>query len=313
MISFARYIMRTSVPRVHYVLPDVDFNHFLYQPDKPSCPQLGVVEILGDLYFGAVNHVEDEILSLADRYPEQRYLLIRMHHVNHCDFSGIHMLETVVSNFRDRGGDVYLVKAGFAVIKVMSSTGFDEYLGQDHFLTDDGAISHVFHRVLDPVICIYECPYRVFKECINLPKRTDIEGVPLWHEVPEGRVFDISAGELWQGVTSADAEKVPYVVDVREPREFIRGHVPGAHSIPLPKIMADQIVLPNDRQIVLVCRSGRRSRRAAWALQRSGCMNVVILKGGMLAWIAAELLEASGESGESENEFGAAVVEHHGG
>ncbi|NIP23143.1 MAG: SulP family inorganic anion transporter, partial [Phycisphaerae bacterium] len=162
MLSFALYIMRTSAPRVQNVVPDEDFKHFLYQPEKPTCPQLGVIDILGDLYFGAVNHVEETILEHLEKYKEQRFLLIRMHNVNHCDFSGIHMLENVVKVCRDKGGDVFMVRVSYPVRKLMESTNFIEFLGENHFLIEEEAIGHMFHKVLDPAVCIYECPFRVF-------------------------------------------------------------------------------------------------------------------------------------------------------
>ena len=57
------------------------------------------------------------------------------------------------------------------VRELMESTGFRDYVGEDHFLDPDEAIPFLFHRVLDPAICIYECPMRVFQYCQNLPKR----------------------------------------------------------------------------------------------------------------------------------------------
>jgi len=251
-----------------------------------------VVDILGDLYFGAVNHIEEALMQLAEEHPEQRYLLIRMHSVNHCDFSGIHMLESVVKSYRDRGGDVFVVKACPAVRKIMDSTGFDAYLEGDHFLSDDDAIAHLFYHVLDPAICIYECPVRVFKECQNLPKREDVFHIPAASEVPSGRVITTTAQELWKRLHEPDNNGMPFIIDVREPREYRQGHIPEAKSVPLPEILQDTVKLPGDRQTVLVCRSGRRSLRAAYALQKVGCMNVVILQGGMLSWEAAGLLEA---------------------
>lgn len=292
LFSFARYIMRTSAPRVHVVVPDADFKHFAYQPEKAACPQLRVTDILGDLYFGAVNHVEEALLNLAEQKPEQRFVLIRMIHVNHCDFSGIHMLENVVRSQREQGGDVFVVRAGYNVRKVMASTGFDEYLDEDHFLPEDEAISHIFHHVLDPAICIYECPLRVFKECQNLPKRVDVVNIPPHAESMAERFAHASPQELWSLLHDNEGTVQPYLIDVREPREYRRGHVPEASSVPLPRILSDDVKLPNDRPTVLICRSGRRSRRAAYALQRIGCTNVMILRGGMLAWEAAGLLEA---------------------
>jgi rhodanese-related sulfurtransferase len=50
--------------------------------------------------------------------------------------------------------------------------------------------------------------------------------------------------------------------------------------------------LAKDRPIIIVCRSGRRSRQAVSILSSSGHSNVSILQGGMLAWESAGLLEA---------------------
>lgn len=303
ILSFVMYILHTSTPRVHEVKPDANYRHFLYQPEKAGCPQLGIIEILGDLYFGAVHHVEEYILDHADNYPEQRYLLIRMHNVNDCDFTGIHMLENIVKKYRDRGGDVFLVRPQYRVKQIFATTDFVEHLlGEDHILDKDTAITDIFHHILDPAICIYECPVRVFKECANLPKRIDVEGIPHEHEVAVDHLLTVRPRLLWQQLhTSALINQhavighglmPPLVVDVREPREFRQGHIPEAHSIPLATVLSEDVKFPANQQIVLVCRSGRRSRRAAAALQSVGCTNVVILEGGMLAWEAEKLLEA---------------------
>ena len=291
MLSFALYLLRTSMPRVHQVVPDEEYRHFNYQPDRPVCPQLGVVDILGDLYFGAVSHVEEAIHDYQEREPGQRFLLIRMHNVNHCDFSGIHMLESVVGKYRDRGGDVFLVKVGYRVNKLMSSTGFDESLGQDNFLLEDAAVSDIFYHTLDPAVCIYECPVRVFKECQNLPKQLYLDDIGILDEESfDQPVADISPENLWSELREKNDKLI--VIDVREPREYNRGHIPDAQLVPLPQIISGdyQFELGGEHQVVLVCRSGRRSRRAARCLSGNG--KVCTLRGGMLAWEAAGLLEA---------------------
>ncbi len=292
VLSFMRYVMRSSTPRVHAVVPDESYRHFGHDPSRNDCPQLGVIEILGTLYFGAVNYVEDFILDHAARHPEQRYLLIRMHNVNNCDFSGIHMLESVLRTYRERGGDVFLVRVSFRVRQRMEKTNFNEYLGQDNFLDEDEAISNLFYRVLDPAVCIYECPVRVFKECQNLPKRLDLIGLlPEQTELPEDMEF-IAPSDLWAQLHDKSNKEPPVVVDVREPREFLRGHIPDARSLPLPLVLTHQESLAKEGRIVLVCRSGRRSRRAACALISEGHTNIAILDGGMLGWESSGLLEA---------------------
>jgi SulP family sulfate permease len=273
-------------------VPDEGFNHFEYLPEQPVCPQLGVVDILGDLYFGAVNHVEDTIRGYVDQNPDQRFLLVRMHNVNQCDYSGIHMLESVLKSFREKGGDMYLVHVSYQVDKLMTSTGFCDTIGTDNYLPEDEAVSHIFYKVLDPAVCIYECPHRVFAECQNLPKQLYSEDGPVTEvDYTTQSVGEVKAETLWEEMH--DGDKRPVVIDVREPREYHHGHIPDAKLVPLPTILSGDYEpeLKDDQRLILVCRSGRRSRRAALQLM-DGRDNVDILQGGMLAWEAAGLLEA---------------------
>ncbi len=292
MLSFAVYIMRTSTPRVRQVIPDERYRHFTHQPTRPVCPQLGVIDILGSLYFGAVSHVEEAVQRHREKHPEQRFLLIRMHNVNHCDFSGIHLLEGIVRMYREQGGDVFLVRVGHKVDELMTSTGFCNLLGRENFLPEDTAISHLFHHELDPAVCIYECPVKVFKECQNLPKRLYSENNIgfIEDEYKSTVIQEVEPEALWLDVRSGDM--AAKVIDVREPREYHRGHIPGAELVPLPQILfGDYELKPDVDKVVFVCRSGRRSRRAAQKLMNGECQ-IEIVKGGMLAWEAAGLLEA---------------------
>jgi sulfate permease, SulP family len=291
LLSFAVYIMKTSVPRVFSVVPDAEFEHFIeQQPVHPSCPQLGILKISGDLYFGAVSHIEEAIHRHLDSHPEQRFLLLRMHGVNQCDFSGIHMLEAVMRSCHDRHGGLYLMKVQQSVLELMQTTGFYDRLGADHFLPEEFAVDYLFQKVLDPAICIYECNVRVFKECQNLPKQSYGGELPLHTDIPAGAVAGITPQQLWQKMHNDGSQ--PLVIDVREIREFQRGHIPNAKLIPLPNILTDTSELPQDQEIILVCRGGRRSTRATYLLQNRGYKNVRVLQGGMVAWEAADLLEA---------------------
>ncbi|MCP4623334.1 MAG: STAS domain-containing protein, partial [bacterium] len=171
LLSFAFYIMKTSAPDVYAVLPSGNRKHFTpQQPNQFPCTQLSIIKISGDLYFGAVGHVEEIINQHLAGHPEQRFLLLRMQGVNQCDFSGIHMLEAVRHTCQERGGDLFLMKVQESIKALMKSTGFYDKLGADHFLIEDGAIKHLFYKVLDPAVCIYECNTRTFEECQNLPK-----------------------------------------------------------------------------------------------------------------------------------------------
>lgn len=74
------------------------------------------------------------------------------------------------------------------------------------------------------------------------------------------------------------------VLDVREPAEYAFGHIPGAKSIPLGEIDDRTDELADDKDIYVVCRTGRRSDFAAQKLQEKGFQNVIKVEPGMAEW-----------------------------
>ncbi len=82
-------------------------------------------------------------------------------------------------------------------------------------------------------------------------------------------------------------------LDVRSVAEFADGHAPGAYNIPLLDFEPGQGLVPNtnflgevletfdlNRPLVVACKSGGRSARAAAILTESGFTNVVDMRGG---------------------------------
>ena len=83
----------------------------------------------------------------------------------------------------------------------------------------------------------------------------------------------------------------PIILDVRSPREFQQGHVPGAVNLPYQQIgrrMAD-LEQVRDRQIVVYCEVGPRARVAQSMLQQAGFADVRHLAGDMAGWRRARL------------------------
>jgi adenylyltransferase/sulfurtransferase len=74
------------------------------------------------------------------------------------------------------------------------------------------------------------------------------------------------------------------LIDVREPREFTIGHLPGARNIPLPDLERRLAELADGRTPVFVCRSGRRSLMACALALGKGIEAPAHLEGGLLAW-----------------------------
>jgi rhodanese-related sulfurtransferase len=83
------------------------------------------------------------------------------------------------------------------------------------------------------------------------------------------------------------AGPAPLVVDVRGPDEFTGplGHINGAMNVPLPELGTRLAELAGqDRPLVMVCKTDRRSSAAAEQLRAAGASDVTVLRGGMERW-----------------------------
>lgn len=78
------------------------------------------------------------------------------------------------------------------------------------------------------------------------------------------------------------------VVDVREAEEIAAGMISGARHIPLAEISGSADLLDQDRPVIAVCRSGRRSAAAAEQLAAAG-FTAYTMAGGMIEWTGAGL------------------------
>lgn len=86
------------------------------------------------------------------------------------------------------------------------------------------------------------------------------------------------------------------LVDVREQSEYDEVHAEGATLLPLSELESRFSELPTDRELVMICRSGARSRQAGEYLMQNGYSKVVNLGGGTLAWAEAGLPTQEGAS-----------------
>ncbi|MFD7652590.1 adenylyltransferase/sulfurtransferase MoeZ [Actinosynnema sp. NPDC059797] len=83
-----------------------------------------------------------------------------------------------------------------------------------------------------------------------------------------------------------DAGEDFLLVDVREPHEYEIVKIPGSVLIPKDRILSGEAFaeLPQDKPVVLHCKSGARSAEALAALHRAGFKDAVHVGGGVLAW-----------------------------
>jgi rhodanese-related sulfurtransferase len=78
------------------------------------------------------------------------------------------------------------------------------------------------------------------------------------------------------------------LVDVREPAEHAREHIPGVALVPMSAFDIERIkATAGAKKVIFFCAVGGRSARAAEALHAAGVSNVAHLRGGLPTWRAA--------------------------
>lgn len=121
----------------------------------------------------------------------------------------------------------------------------------------------------------------------QVPETRTIPSMPL----PFSRLFRRSPELTWIEIDdlsrAMDGGDPLVLIDVREPEEFSTppGHLPGALNVPLgdlPNRLEE--VRDYGKPVVLVCKTDRRSARAAVTLLASGLPDVAVLRGGTDGW-----------------------------
>ena len=165
--SLLVYLNRTTHPRLTPVLPDPSspLRRFVpVAPAAPRCPQLEVLRVDGSLFFGAAEHVRDEIEAARKARPGIRHLLLVGSGVNFIDVAGCELLVQEAAASREAGVLLYAANLKPQVREALERGGFLDAFGRDRvFDTKDEAIRAIYSRI-DPAVC-EACTARVFLEC----------------------------------------------------------------------------------------------------------------------------------------------------
>jgi rhodanese-related sulfurtransferase len=119
----------------------------------------------------------------------------------------------------------------------------------------------------------------------------------LWIALGIG-VVAVAAFFLFQPAASAPAEisvaqayekfqQGAFFLDVRSQEEWSQMHIAKSTLIPLDQLSSRLSDVPKDQEVVVICRSGVRSKEGMTILRNAGYTRVVCMTGGVLAWKAA--------------------------
>ena len=178
ILSLVTYLMRTAKPAIRIMGFDTTTPErpFVVRADVaqplPECPQLKMIRMEGEVYFGAVPYVSDHLRDLRAPAHSPKHLLVMAKSMNFIDLPAAEMWRAEMVVRRSVGGDLYFHRPRAPVLSLWQRVGFTSELGSDHiFPAKRVAIATIFAR-LDRGVCAH-CTIRVFEECRTLPLPVD--------------------------------------------------------------------------------------------------------------------------------------------
>ena len=178
LLSLMTFLYRTSKPAMRTMGFDSTSENRQFvvieegKTALPECPQLKLLRMEGEVYFGATQHVADKLHALRHAANPQKRLLVMGKSMNFIDLAGAELWEQELNARRAMGGDLYFHRPRPEVIAMWQTTGFTRLLGPEHQFPDKRvAIATIFPK-LDPQICS-TCTARIFWECKSVPKPPD--------------------------------------------------------------------------------------------------------------------------------------------
>jgi SulP family sulfate permease len=133
-----------------------------------ECPQLKLVRMEGEVYFGAAQHVESQLKAYRRTRPGQKHLLVMARSMNAIDLAGLRVWWQEWRLRRQAGGGLYWHRPRSRVIAAVGRADMPGLFGDDNvFRTKHDAIAAIVPR-LNPDVC-FSCRARIFHECAGLP------------------------------------------------------------------------------------------------------------------------------------------------
>lgn len=179
LLSLLLYLNKASHPHLVTLTPrlqqgprSISHDRDFMQSDggtEIECPQTKIIRLDGEIFFGAVNHIIEELHHIVRDSPEQCHILIVCDGINFIDVAGCDMLAHEAHALRVDGRQLYLSSLKPEVREMLEKAGTLRAIGYDNIFENKREAIRGVTELLDPERCRH-CTVRIFEECDRKPK-----------------------------------------------------------------------------------------------------------------------------------------------
>ena len=169
LLSLVLFLAKTSTPKIPTLAMDTDhktgIRKLIEIDQKPlkQCPQLKIIRIDMEIYFGSINFIQKRIARIVDN-EWIHHIVIIASGINFIDLAGAEALVSENNRLKQKGGGLYFIGIKPSVYEFAARSCFIKELGNDHFFDHKSEAIRAIYKQLDHSKC-EGCVSNVFKEC----------------------------------------------------------------------------------------------------------------------------------------------------
>ena len=182
LLSLVLYLMRVSKPRIVTRMPDPSipnrkFSTVTEGGRLKECPQLHIMRIDGNLFFGSVAYLREKFARLEQQHPLQVHLAIVAQGISFVDIAAADVFAGEAVRRRAAGGGFYLINVKQGLWNSLDEChALDKIDSHNVFQSKSAALHGIFQK-LDKSICEH-CTVRCFNECADVKFKSGRLQVP---------------------------------------------------------------------------------------------------------------------------------------
>jgi SulP family sulfate permease len=139
-LSLVLFLRKAQIPRFSELIYDENAGfQELQNPEQRRIPEISLVHIEGDVFFGAADLLQEEIAKIAQR-PELEVLILRMKRACCLDATGILGLMKLCEDMKKQGKLLLVSGATGEVERVFRRSGLDRIIGRENIFFSDSTI-----------------------------------------------------------------------------------------------------------------------------------------------------------------------------
>jgi len=133
LVSMGLFLQKASVPKLIEFQFDEDGRFRPAKETEPAAtPQISIIHVEGELFFGAAESIQDEIMRTIDR-GLTKVVILRLRNAQHLDASGVMVLEQLINDLRRLDIQVLISGTSHDIDRVVARSGFEKFIGRENY------------------------------------------------------------------------------------------------------------------------------------------------------------------------------------